>query len=465
MKRRQVFVCDSCGVVSPKWQGRCPHCEAWNSFSEECAGARHDAGPAAPVDVAALDGCAEDEGERLSTASPEIDAVLGGGLTLGSVSLLTGEPGIGKSTLLLQIGAGIAATPAKTLYVSGEESAAQVRARAERLGIRAPGFFLLAETDVERILATVAAERPHLLLVDSIQTLVSERVPGASGGVTQVREIAGRLVRLAKSTGIAVIVVGHVTKDGSVAGPKVLEHIVDTVLTFEGDAGKGYRMLRAVKNRFGATNEFAMFEMTGGGLSPVSNPSLALIAERPGHVAGSLVIPSAEGARPLLVEVQALVSKSPSHGPPKRLAVGIDPIRLSLLLAVLERRANLVLSDRDVFVNVVGGFQISEPATDLGVVLAVCSSLLDVPVDLGTVAWGEVGLAGEVRSCQRVEARLREAAQLGFSKAVLPKNGAPLDSCGVQVVTVTGIQDALFSVLGFSPQDSSIAEPELVALS
>jgi len=388
---------------------------------------------------------------RIASGIDEFDRVLGGGFVEGGVVLIGGDPGIGKSTLLLQSLAALSSTtvlgsPAAVLYVSGEESPAQIALRARRLGVDAARVRLLSEISLERIVATVGAEKPAILVIDSIQTLYSEQLQSAPGSVAQVRECAAQLTRLAKQSGLALIMIGHVTKDGSLAGPRVLEHMVDTVLYFEGDSHSSFRLIRAFKNRFGAVNELGVFAMTDRGLKGVANPSALFLSKHDVQVAGSCVMATQEGTRPLLVEIQALVDAA--HVPnPRRLSVGLDQQRLAMLLAVLHRHAGIAAFDQDVFVNAVGGVRISEPAADLAVLLAVVSSMRDKPLPRGLVAFGEVGLAGEVRPAPRGQERLREAAKLGFSVALIPKANAPKQSIeGLEVIAVDRVEHALASV-------------------
>ena len=418
-QRRSVFVCHNCGYESGKWLGRCPGCGEWESLREERvvpASSVALGGGGAPVPLAlAPDG---DE-VRLATGLEELDRVLGGGIVPGSVVLIGGEPGIGKSTLLLHLLAAVAGEERKVLYISGEESAGQIKMRARRLGAIREQQFLATENEVAHILAMACAMRPSLVAVDSIQTLVCGDLPSTPGSVSQVRESAYRLLGMAKKEGIPVALVGHVTKDGAIAGPKVLEHMVDTVLYFEGDRSHAFRILRTVKNRFGSTNEIGVFEMKGEGLVQVRNPSEIFLAERPLNEPGSVVLPSVEGTRPILVEVQALVSPT-NLGTARRTAIGADPQRLSLLCAVLEKKGGLDLYGHDIFLNIAGGIRIEEPALDLGMICALASSLLERPIPPTTVVCGEVGLAGEVRAVGQVDVRIREAQRLGFTRFVLP---------------------------------------------
>jgi DNA repair protein RadA/Sms len=447
-KARTQYVCSECGGTSPKWQGQCPHCNAWNTLSESRleAAVEHRYAPLAPAaSVQSLKQVQAKESPRVPSGIDEFDRVLGGGLVEGGVVLLGGDPGIGKSTLLLQSLAALSATTS-VLYISGEESAPQIALRARRLGLAADGVRLLAEISLERIIATVLEERPAVVVVDSIQTVYSEQLQSAPGSVSQVRECAAQLTRMAKQAGLTLVLVGHVTKEGSLAGPRVLEHMVDTVLYFEGDTHSSFRLIRAFKNRFGAVNELGVFAMTDRGLKGVSNPSALFLSQHDAQVAGSCVMVTQEGTRPLLVEVQALVDTA--HVPnPRRLSVGLDPQRLAMLLAVLHRHAGIAAFDQDVFVNAVGGVRIAEPASDLAVLLAIVSSMRDKPLPRGLVAFGEVGLAGEIRPAPRGQERLREAAKLGFSLALIPKANAPKHAIeGLEVIAVDRLEHALARV-------------------
>jgi DNA repair protein RadA/Sms len=425
---KTVFVCQECGSQSPKWLGRCGDCGAWNSFVEERQEAASAAGASAHRYAAAgLSGAARlyadieiEQHARLSTGIDEFDRVLGGGIVPGSLVLLGGEPGIGKSTLLLQAAAIVARTIGPVLYSSGEESEHQIKSRGERLAVGQAPLYLLAETCLERILEEIAHIKPALVIVDSVQTIFSMKFQSAPGSIGQVREAATQLLFTAKGKNIPTFLVGHVTKDGSLAGPKALEHVVDTVLYFEGERHHSHRVVRAVKNRFGAVSELGVFEMTSTGLRPVPNPSKLFLAERPANAPGSAVLCSVEGSRPILVEVQALVSSS-SYGTARRMASGIDQQRLSLLLAVLEKRAGLNLMGDDVFVNVAGGMTVDEPASDLGVLAAIASSVRNRVIPASTAMFGEVGLAGEVRGISQASLRVREAAQMGFGRCIMPE--------------------------------------------
>ena len=456
MKQKTVFACQECGAQAQKWLGRCPDCGAWNSMVEErpvpeavAAGAATKryalAATAGPQLYADIDLVAAD---RLTSGIEEFDRVLGGGVVQGSLVLLGGEPGIGKSTLLLQAAAHFAKTFGPVLYSSGEESEHQIKARGQRLGIENAPLYILAETCLERILEEIARLKPSFVIVDSIQTVFSLKFQSAPGSIGQVRESATQLLFAAKGQNIPTFLVGHVTKDGNIAGPKALEHIVDTVLYFEGERHHAHRVIRAVKNRFGAVSELGVFEMTGTGLRGVPNPSALFLSERPANAPGSAVLSCIEGSRPLLVEVQALVSTS-SLGNARRMASGIDQNRLSLLLAVLEKRAGLNLMGEDVFVNIAGGMSVEEPAADLAVLAAVASSVRNRPIKQGTVVFGEVGLAGEVRGTTQSALRVREAAQMGFSRCILPPGSlAPADAPGgIELVDVRTVGEALDALI------------------
>jgi DNA repair protein RadA/Sms len=453
---KTIFACQECGSQSPKWLGRCPDCGAWNSFVEER--------PAEPLPPSAGRYAAPAAGgaklyseistsnaARITTGIDEFDRVLGGGIVPGSLVLLGGEPGIGKSTLLLQTAAHIARTAGPVLYSSGEESEHQVKSRGERLGVGDAPLYLLAETCLERVLEEMARLSPALVIVDSIQTVFSLKMQSAPGSIGQVREAATQLLFAAKAQNVPTFLVGHVTKEGSLAGPKALEHIVDTVLYFEGERQHAHRIVRAAKNRFGAVSELGVFEMTSAGLKPVPNPSAMFLAERPENSPGSAVLCCIEGTRPILVEVQALVSTS-AYGYARRTAVGLDQTRLSLLLAVMEKRAGLALGGDDVYVNLAGGMSVDEPAVDLAVVAAVASSVRNRAIAPGTAVFGEVGLAGEVRATAQAARRVREAEQMGFSRCVLPAaNIDPKDPAlagtACSLVGVRTVQEALEHLL------------------
>jgi len=442
-RAKTAYVCQQCGSEQPKWAGQCPDCGAWNSFEAVSVAARpvqHDrraGGYAGESGVRRLDEVALGETPRIQSGLREMDRVLGGGLVPGSVVLIGGDPGIGKSTLLLQVMAALAERlPA--LYVTGEESLEQVHLRARRLGLPASELRLLAETCVERILALTPSEKPRLMVVDSIQTVFSEALPSAPGSVSQLRESSAALVRFAKQTGTVLILVGHVTKEGTIAGPRVLEHMVDTVLYFESDSGSRFRVIRAVKNRFGAVNELGVFAMSDGGLKEVANPSAIFLSRHDEPVPGSVVMVTREGSRPLLVEVQALVDESHLANP-RRVTLGHDPNRLAMLLAVLHRHGGIAMFDQDVFVNVVGGVRVSETAADLAVLLAALSSYRNRPLPRDLVVFGELGLGGEVRPVQGGEERLKEAAKHGFKRAIVPRANAPRKGHRVGDIEVTAV--------------------------
>ncbi len=455
---KTVFTCEQCGAQSPKWLGRCPDCSAWNSFVEErsadsggapAAGHRY-ATASAPGNARLYSTIELEQYPRLSSGIGEFDRVLGGGVVPGSLVLLGGEPGIGKSTLLLQAAANMARSIGPVLYSSGEESEHQIKSRGERLSIGDAPLYLLAETCLERILEEVARIKPAIVIVDSIQTVFSLKFQSAPGSIGQVREAATQLLFMAKGQNIPTLLVGHVTKDGSLAGPKALEHVVDTVLYFEGERHHSHRVVRAVKNRFGAVSELGVFEMTSTGLRPVPNPSKLFLAERSSNAPGSAVLCSVEGSRPILVEVQALVSSS-LYASSRRMANGIDQQRLALLLAVLEKRAGINLAGDDVFVNIAGGMTIDEPAADLGVLAAVASSVRNRVIPATTAMFGEVGLAGEVRGITQAPIRVREASQMGFRRCVLPEaNIEPSDRSQAgdcELVGVRTVGEALDAVL------------------
>src|SRR5688572_2432256 len=455
---KAVFVCQECGAQAPKWVGRCTDCGAWNSMVEErpvepvAAGAGHRYAQSGAAGTAKLYAEVETaNATRLSTGIGEFDRVLGGGIVPGSLVLLGGEPGIGKSTLLLQAAAHFAREVGPVLYASGEESEHQIKSRGDRLGVGAAPLYLLAETCIERILEEIVRLKPSLVIIDSVQTVFSLKFQSAPGSIGQVREAATQFLFAAKGQNIPTILVGHVTKDGSLAGPKVLEHVVDTVLSFEGERHHSHRVVRAVKNRFGAVSELGVFEMTGTGLTPIANPSQMFLSERASGTPGSAVLCCVEGSRPILVEVQALVSTS-TYGNARRMAVGIDQNRLSLLLAVLEKRAGLSLAGDDVYVNIAGGMTIEEPAADLSVVAAVASSVRNRGLSPSTAVFGEVGLSGEIRGIPQSALRVREAIQMGFTRVVLPAaNTDPSDQAakdgGCELLGVRSVGEALDALI------------------
>ena len=446
-KQKTVFLCRECGFDSPKWLGRCPGCNQWNTMAEEIvreapAAAQSATGGGKPRLIGDF---AESEDLRRPTGIGELDRVLGGGIVPGSLTLIGGDPGIGKSTLLLSAASQFSRRHGEALYVSGEESAAQTGMRARRTGALKDRMWVLAETNLEAILTEAAKMLPSLLVIDSIQTMYFPGVPGATGSVSQVRESTGRLLRFAKESDVPVLIVGHVTKDGSIAGPRLLEHMVDTVLYFEGERNYAFRVLRSIKNRFGSVADSGIFSMEREGLVEVKNPSQYLLAERGAPVSGSAVTACMEGTRPLLIEVQALVSTT-CFGLPRRTTAGLDANRLTLLLAVLEKRQGLMLGNQDVYVNAVGGFRLGEPAADLAVALSVVSSFRDRPLDPSLIAIGEVGLTGEIRMVPRAVQRVREAAGLGFGKVILPWGNLPelrKESVDAEVIGVKNLSQAL----------------------
>lgn len=444
-KGRSVYACTECGATAPKWQGQCPGCGAWNTLVESLAApatSRFASLAGTRSAVRPLGSIVARENPRVATGLTEFDRVLGGGLVPGGVVLLGGDPGIGKSTLLLQAGAALGAAH-PVLYVSGEESPEQIALRAERLGLINAPVELLAEVQLEAIVAAIGTARPAVVVVDSIQTVYTEALASAPGSVSQVRECAAQLTRLAKERGISVILVGHVTKEGAIAGPRVLEHIVDTVLYFEGDPHSAFRLVRAIKNRFGAANELGVFGMTERGLKGVTNPSALFLSQHDDPVPGTAVVATLEGSRPLLVEIQALVDPV-AGGAPRRLAVGLDPQRLALLLAVLHRHGGVEAGGYDVYVNAVGGVRIDEPAVDMAVMLAIYSSMKNRPLPAKLLVFGEVGLAGEVRPVQRGQERIREAAKLGFRTVLCPSANQPKQAVpGVEVVPFDRIERAI----------------------
>ena len=444
-KARSVYACTECGGESPKWQGQCPHCGAWNTLVEglaESAPRHRFSGITKSSGLKRLAEVSARDAPRMASGIDELDRVLGGGFVAGEVVLIGGDPGVGKSTLLLQVLARMSGSH-KAVYVSGEESAEQVALRARRLALDSGKLELLAEIQLERILATLEKAKPEIAVVDSIQTLYSEQLTSAPGSVAQVRECVAQLTRYAKSSGTVVVLVGHVTKEGAIAGPRVVEHIVDAVLYFEGDTHQSFRLIRAFKNRFGAANELGVFAMTDKGLRGVSNPSAIFLSQHSEEVAGSCVLVTQEGTRPLLVEIQALVDAA--HAPnPRRLTVGLEQNRLAMLLAVLHRHAGIACYDQDVFVNAVGGVRISEPAADLPVLLAIVSSLTDKPLPGKLAVFGEIGLAGEVRPAPRGQERLKEAAKLGFTQAIIPKANLPKQKIdGLEIIAVERVADAV----------------------
>ncbi|MCM1496383.1 MAG: DNA repair protein RadA [Bacteroides sp.] len=445
-KTKQVFFCQECGYESGKWMGQCPGCRAWNTFVEErkvTGAGKHTARAVATAPASILEITTGEE-TRIGTGMKELDRVLGGGIVTGSLVLLGGDPGIGKSTILLQVCRNLTENGHKVLYVSGEESMQQIKMRAERVGTFQQDMYLYCETDLYSIENAMERVLPEVVVIDSVQTMTLEEVASAAGSVSQVREVTNRLMQLAKSKNIAIFIVGHVTKEGTVAGPRTLEHMVDTVLYFEGERSSVYRILRGVKNRFGATNEIGVFEMKNNGLSEVKNPSQVMLEGRPVDASGSTVVCSMEGTRPLLIEIQALVAQT-NFQMPRRTTVGIDFNRVNLLMAVLEKRAGIHLGSCDAYVNLTGGIRLSEPAIDLGIILALVSSYRNRPVDEHTIIFGEVGLTGEIRGVNMAEQRAKEAAKLGFTTCILPASNAANISPikGMRLLGVSNVKEAI----------------------
>lgn len=451
-KIKSIYVCSECGYESPKWFGKCPGCGEWNTMDEQLSSTasvgRSNAAISTVNQIMALNDITENVEKRIKTGNKEFDRVLGGGIVIGSLVLISGDPGIGKSTILLQICQHLG-EKRKVLYVSGEESANQIKMRANRLGVTTDNLFILPQTDVSIIVESIKSEKPDVVIIDSIQTMVYEEIASSAGSVTQVRECTNIFMHTAKGLGIPIIVVGHVNKDGAIAGPKVLEHIVDTVLYFEGEKNYSYRILRGVKNRFGSTNEIGVFEMTGEGLKEVLNPSLMMISGRPKNTSGTCVACIMEGTRPILAEVQGLVCAT-GFGTPRRMSTGFDYNRMSMLLAVLEKRAGYFFNNMDAYINVVGGLRLDEPAADLTVALSLVSSLKDKAVGDKVLAFGEVGLAGEIRAVSHCEQRVAEAYRLGFEKCIIPfhnyKSLTKELKVNMDIVPVRTIRDA-FSAL------------------
>lgn len=450
--KTNVFFCQECGYESAKWMGQCPGCRAWNSFVEEPvvkaasgkASMRVSGNAAKPVTLEEIE---TSETERINSGMAELDRVLGGGIVPGSLVLVGGDPGIGKSTILLQVCKNLAAAGVSTLYVSGEESLKQIKMRAARIGTFTNDVRFMCETSLTEIENTITKENPKVAVIDSIQTMCNEEISSAPGSVSQVRESTSVLMQLAKKQGVMIFIVGHVTKEGTVAGPRVLEHMVDTVLYFEGDRHAAYRILRGVKNRFGSTNEIGVFEMREDGLAEVANPSEYMLSGRPENASGSVVACSMEGTRPILVEIQSLVCRT-SFGIPRRTAAGTDFNRVNLLLAVLEKRLNMPLSSCDAYINIAGGIRMNEPAIDLAMVLAIISSYQDKPIDEKTIVFGEVGLSGEVRAVSMARQRVMEAKKLGFRRVILPKVSADSMEAvdGIQLIGVATVLDAMRSI-------------------
>ncbi|MBR2045358.1 MAG: DNA repair protein RadA [Agathobacter sp.] len=451
--KTSVYFCQNCGFESSKWMGQCPGCKEWNTFVEEVIDRKSNVSSsvkkaveeAKPLPLSAISSADE---ERTSTDIKELDRVLGGGIVKGSLVLVGGDPGIGKSTLLLQVCKNLSNKKKSVLYISGEESLQQIKIRAERIGSFKDSLELLCETNLDIVKEVIAKKKPDVVVIDSIQTMFSENVASAPGSVSQVREATGVFMQIAKGMGITIFIVGHVTKEGVVAGPRVLEHMVDTVLYFEGDRHESYRILRGVKNRFGSTNEIGVFEMRNIGLVEVENPSEFMLSGKPIGASGSVVACSMEGTRPILLEIQALVCQT-NFGNPRRTATGTDYNRVNLLMAVLEKRLGMHLSECDAYVNIAGGIRMNEPAIDLGIVLAIMSSKLDKPIDEKTICFGEVGLSGEVRGVSMAEQRVLEAKKLGFERCILPqvcKSGLLHDIEGIKLIGVSNVKEALDAI-------------------
>lgn len=454
-KIKTKYVCQECGYENSKWLGKCPECSKWNTFVEEIEEKTSksnkevfviDKSSSRPLNINSIETIKE---QRFSTCINELDRVLGGGVVKGSLVLVGGDPGIGKSTLLIQVSSNVANSGKKVLYISGEESASQIKMRAQRLGIKSDNLYIFAENNLSIIEAHLESVNPDLIILDSIQTVFSPEITSAPGTVSQIKEGTSRFMKISKKMGISTFVVGHVTKEGALAGPKVLEHMVDTVLYFEGERFNTYRLIRAVKNRFGSTNELGVFEMREVGLVELENPSKILIAEKPKDVAGSIIISTVEGTRPMLLELQALASPT-SFGIPKRTATGVDYNRVSLLMAVLEKRVGMQIQNQDIYINVVGGIKINEPSIDLGIVMAIASSFRNIPIDGNVAITGEVGLTGEVRAVSFIEKRIAECKKLGFTKIIIPKSNyeAVKDVKGIDICPVDSVRQAINMVLG-----------------
>ena len=453
-KIRTKYVCQECGYETSKWLGKCPECTKWNTFVEEIEqkNSRKEvflidkSSSSRPVNINAIE---TKEEERFSTEIAELDRVLGGGIVKGSLVLVGGDPGIGKSTLLIQVSSNVANAGRKVLYISGEESESQIKMRAKRLGIKSDNLYIFAENNLSIIEASLDSINPDLIIVDSIQTVYSPEISSAPGTVSQIKEGTSKFMKISKKMGISTFVVGHVTKEGSLAGPKLLEHMVDTVIYFEGERYNSYRLVRAVKNRFGSTNELGVFEMRDLGLVELENPSKVLISEKPKDVSGSVIISTVEGTRPMLLELQALVSPT-SFGIAKRTATGVDFNRVALLLAVLEKRVGLQIQNQDVYINVVGGIKINEPSIDMGIIISVASSFRNIPIPEDVVVTGEVGLTGEVRAVSFIEKRIAECKKLGFKKVVIPRNNydAVKDVKGIDIIPVDNLRQAINIALG-----------------
>lgn len=446
-KEKQIFYCKECGYESAKWLGQCPGCRSWNTFVEEritVGASKHTSikkDAVAPTSILRVTTADE---SRIKTGITELDRVLGGGIVKGSLVLVGGDPGIGKSTILLQMCRNLVHSGTEILYISGEESLSQIKMRAERIGTFEKDMMLLCDNDMDNIGTAIQKSNAAVVVIDSIQTMVVDEISSAPGTVTQVREVTARLMQLAKQQEVAIFIVGHVTKEGTVAGPRTLEHMVDSVLYFEGDRNNGFRILRGVKNRFGSTNEIGVFTMTEKGLEEVDNPSLVMLNGRPQGVSGSVVVSSIEGTRPILVELQALVSQT-NFNMPRRTSVGVDYNRVNLIMAVMEKRAGLNLWGFDAYVNIAGGMRISDPAIDLGIACAIASSMKNIPISDGTMIIGEIGLAGEIRGAANIMQRVKEAAKMGFSRCVIPKSNYDknMKELGIEIVCVASLVEAL----------------------
>lgn len=445
-KAKQMYFCQECGYESAKWQGQCPGCKSWNTFVEEklVVGAGRHSGKTEAAAPTSILNVTTTEDTRIGTGMKELDRVLGGGIVKGSLTLVGGDPGIGKSTILLQVCRNLSETDHKVLYASGEESLQQIKLRADRLGGFTKDMLLLSETNLDAIEGAITKVMPEVVVIDSIQTMYIEDIGSGAGSVSQVREVTGRLMRIAKQLGVAIFIVGHVTKEGNVAGPRTLEHMVDTVLYFEGEKNALFRVLRGVKNRFGSTNEIGVFEMKESGLYEVDNPSQVMLNGRPFDASGSVVVCAMEGTRPLLIEIQALVCQT-NFNLPRRTSVGIDYNRVNLLMAVLEKREGMMLAGSDAYVNLAGGMKVGEPALDLGIIAALISSFKNVAVEANTVIFGEVGLAGEIRGVTMAEQRVREAAKMGFTTCILPRSNADVMKKipGMKIVGVSKLSEVL----------------------
>lgn len=452
-KLKTRYVCQECGYSNPKWLGKCPECLKWNTFIEEIEESQSKKVkniPKVKTQAVSINSISANEEDRFSTDIPELDRVLGGGIVAGSLVLVGGDPGIGKSTLLLQVSGNVASSDKKVLYISGEESEKQIKLRAKRLEITSNNLYLYTDNDLLAIEGQIRSMKPDMVVVDSVQTMINGELNSAAGTVSQIKDATSRLMNIAKQENISIFIVGHVTKEGSLAGPRLLEHMVDTVLYFEGERYNTYRLVRAVKNRFGSTNELGVFEMKNTGLVEIDNPSRVLISEKPKDVSGSVVVSTLEGTRPMLLELQALVAPT-NFGYPKRTTQGVDNNRVSLILAVLEKVVGMQIQNQDVFINIVGGLRINEPSMDLGVALAVASSFRNIPVDESVACTGEIGLTGEIRTVGFIEKRIVECEKLGFKKLIIPRGNYDKkfdDEYNIEIVPVYNLRQAIFEALG-----------------